>query len=229
MRFAGLQSVSLIDYPGVICSIAFTQGCPFRCAYCHNPDLIPHDREAGLSDADVLQKLASNRLIEGVCVTGGEPTIHPDLPEFLRSCKRLGLLVKLDTNGVNPRMVEHVIRDRSVDFFAMDLKHRWERYEDVIRTGNPAVVENCRRTFGLIRDSGVAHEFRTTVYPGFHSEDDLVAMAEDLKPGDRYALQEIRYGATLDADLERLPPLDLRRVAERIRSKHPDVEVDVRF
>lgn len=232
MIISGFQSLSLLDYPGVICSIVFTQGCPFRCAYCHNPELIPAkapDTSKIIKEEDVLQHLHRRKsIVEGVCITGGEPTVHPDLPDFIKKVKRLGMLVKLDTNGLTPRMIERLIKDRLVDFFAMDLKHTWERYSEVIGISQKSVIDNCRETFRLIQDSSVPHEFRTTVYSGFHGMQDLEAIAEQLREGERYALQQVRYGKTLTPGLARTEPLDLESVAAGIRSKHPLLQVEVR-
>jgi pyruvate formate lyase activating enzyme len=232
MIISGFQPLSLLDYPGIISSIAFTQGCPFRCVYCHNPELIPtqaSDTSKVLKVEDVLEHLKRRKhIVEGVCITGGEPTVHPDLPEFIKKVKRLGMLVKLDTNGLTPRMIERLIKERLVDFFAMDLKHTWERYSEVIGINQKNVVDNCRETFRLIQESSVPHEFRTTVYSGFHGKDDLEQIAGQLREGEHYALQEIRYGKTLNPTLTRTVPLDLEAVANSIRSKHPSLQVEVR-
>lgn len=232
MIISGFQPLSLLDYPGIICSIVFTQGCPFRCVYCHNPELIPTkapDASKILKEEDVLEHLNRRKqIVEGVCITGGEPTVHPDLPDFIKKVKRLGMLVKLDTNGLTPRMIENLIKERLVDFFAMDLKHIWERYSEVIGMNQKNVIDNCRETFRLIQDSSVPHEFRTTVYSGFHRKEDLEEIAGQLREGERYALQEIRYGKTLNPALTRREPLDLRSVAQSIRSKYPLLQVEVR-
>ncbi|MBP6944651.1 anaerobic ribonucleoside-triphosphate reductase activating protein [Patescibacteria group bacterium] len=232
MIISGLQPLSLLDYPGIICSIVFTQGCPFRCVYCHNPELIPTkapDANMVLKEKDVLEHLNRRKnIVEGVCITGGEPTVHPDLPDFIKKVKRLGMLVKLDTNGLTPRMIEKLIKERLVDFFAMDLKHTWERYSEVIGINQKNVIDNCRETFRLIQDSSVPHEFRTTVYSGFHGKEDLEEIAGQLQEGERYALQDIRYGKTLNPTLARTEPLDLESVAQSIRSKHPLLQVEVR-
>lgn len=229
---SGFQPLSLLDYPGIICSIVFTQGCPFRCAYCHNPELIPaqaSDTRSVLKEEAVLEQLNRRKhIVEGICITGGEPTVHPDLPDFIKKVKRLGMLIKLDTNGLTPRMIEKLIKERSVDFFAMDLKHTWERYSEVIGINQKNVINNCRETFHLIQNSSIPHEFRTTVYSGFHKKEDLEEIAGQLQEGEHYALQEIRYEKTLNSGLMRTEPLDLESVANSIRSKRPLLQVEVR-
>ena len=167
-------------------------------------------------------------MLDGVVVTGGEPTIHPDLPEFLLKIKDLGLKIKLDTNGVNPRLIEQCIRKGTVDFFAMDIKHRWERYNDVIGSSPGMAIENCKTTFNLIRQSGVAYEFRTTVYSALHTEDDVFAIAAYLEGVGSYALQQIRYGKTLANNLDHTLPLNLHRLKERILEKYPTLNVMIK-
>jgi pyruvate formate lyase activating enzyme len=232
MRIAGYQPLSLLDYPEHVASIVFTQGCPLRCAYCHNPELLPVGAAAqngSIGTEDLLERIRSRRtFLDGVVVTGGEPTIHPDLPDFLRRIKSLGLKVKLDTNGVHPRMVERVIADGLVDFIAMDLKHVWERYAELVGGASRAVIDNCKETFEIILTSGLPHEFRTTVYPASHSEDDLLKITEALGPGSRYALQQMNYGKMLRQDLTQAANMDLEMVAERIRLSRPGLIVEVR-
>ncbi len=232
MIISGFQPLSLLDYPGIITSIIFTQGCPFRCGYCHNPDLIPvqtADPDKIIKEEHILDQLARRKhIVEGLCITGGEPTIHADLPDFLKKVKRLGMLVKLDTNGISPQMIERLIKERLVDFFAMDLKHTWERYSEVIGLTQEHVINNCRETFHLIQNSAIPHEFRTTAYSGFHKKEDLEEIAGQLHAGERYALQNIQYEKTLNPELPRTEKLDLEAIATGIRIKYPFLQVEVR-
>lgn len=230
MRIAGFQPLSLLDYPGVVASVVFTQGCPFRCAYCHNPDLIPLTGQApAWSEDTIVEEMRRHKKIaDGVCVTGGEPTIHPDLPAFLARLKGEGFRVKLDTNGVNPAMIDALFRDRLVDYVAMDLKHAWRKYATVTGVEQARATENCERTFRLIQASGIPHEFRTTMYPGMHTEDEIVEISTQLNDGERYAVQPIRYGKTLDERLKTFPQVDTERLENRIRAARPDIELVIR-
>ena len=229
MRIAGYQPLTLIDYPGHVASIIFTQGCPFRCVYCHNPELMPSTGENELSEESILEQIKrDSSMLDGVVVTGGEPTTHPDLPNFLRKIKDLGLKVKLDTNGVNPRLIERCLQLEVVDFFAMDVKHRWEKYNDVIGETPDIAVENCQKTFEIIQDSGIDHEFRTTIYSALHNEDDVISIAGYLRPGEAYALQQVRYEKTLSPNLEQAPPLDLDKIKLMIQSRFPEVKVEIK-
>ncbi len=229
MKIAGLQPLSLLDFPGRVAAIVFTQGCPFRCVYCHNPELLPTQGASETETEDVLDKIGERRLfLDGIVVTGGEPTVHPDLPEFLSEIKSMGLETKLDTNGVHPRMIERLVQEGLVDFFAMDLKHVWERYAEIVGPAANAATKNCIETMEIIRASGIPHEFRTTIYPHLHTADDVLRIASRLGAGDRYALQEMRYEKTLQPELPRAEALDLQSIAERIRAAQPGLHVEVR-
>lgn len=230
MRIAGYQPLTLIDYPGHVAAIVFTQGCPFRCVYCHNPELIPSQGENELSEESVLARIEKDAaMLDGVVVTGGEPTTHPDLPDFLSKIKDLGLKVKLDTNGVNPRLIERCLQKDAVDFLAMDVKHRWEKYHDVIGQVPDVVIENCKKTFKIIQDCGLDHEFRTTIYSAIHTANDVLAIAGYLKPNESYALQQVRYEKTLQTDLEQTAPLDLEELKSRIIHQFPNLKVQIKI
>ncbi len=230
MILGGYQKLSLIDFPGKVATIVFTKGCLFRCPFCHNPELVESLNGDALDEKEWWDHLESRRgFIDGVVITGGEPTLHKDLPDFIRRIKSMGYAVKLDTNGITPDMVSDLINERLVDYFAMDLKDTWPNYQRIanLPKGKEGLVENCRRSFDLIRNSGIAYEWRTTVLPGVHTEDDLVAVAENLIPGERYYLQDINYAVTL-RKLDPTKHLDVNGVAKRIRVRYPELLVDVR-
>lgn len=188
MKIGGLQKTSLIDYPGRISAIVFTQGCNFRCPYCHNPELVdPTKYGPVLPEAEVLSFLERRRgKLEAVTVTGGEPTLHADLEEFLQQIKKMGYLVKVDTNGSNPAMLERLIRGRCVDYLAMDLKGPLHKYRQITNTEVDAA--KILRSIELIASSGIDHEFRTTVVRSQLDQEDLIATAKLLKRG-LYVLQ----------------------------------------
>ena len=231
MIIGGIQKLSLIDYPGKVATIVFTKGCIFRCPYCHNPDLVTPKDYKGIPEGEWWEHLEKRKkFIDGVVVTGGEPTLHPDLPEFIRKVKRYGYLVKLDTNGITPGMVRDMIKEKLIDYFAMDIKHTWDNYQ-LIANVKPERVENlkkCHETFDIIRNSGVPYEWRTTVLPGVHTEDDFVKMAESFIPGEQYYLQAINYKVTLSKDLNRSVTLDVGKIAERLRKTYPELLVNTR-
>lgn len=226
---AGFQPLSLLDYPGKACSIIFTQGCLLRCAYCHNPELIPLSPETRVQSsqtADTFPALYERlekrkKMVDAVCVTGGEPTIHPGLPELIRGLKERGFFIKLDTNGVRPDVVAPLLNENLVDYVAMDLKAPWERYAEVIRVANPFFVESIKKTFTLIQASGVDHEFRTTIAPGVHMQDDFSRMAGYLRDGEQYVIQQTQFKKTLDPNLTHDDSLSAEALIDSLRTRFP--------
>lgn len=202
MRIGGLQKFSLLDYPGELSSIIFTQGCNFKCPYCHNPELVvPEIFRQPLDTEKVLRFLyRRRRKITAVVVTGGEPTLQEDLIDFLRLIKAMRFKVKLDTNGSNPEMLSRALYYQAVDYIAMDLKAPNELYQKLTRS--KVKIADIRRSMEIIRLSGLPYEFRTTVAEDILFGDDLFRIRDLLKEGDRYYLQPCNYSTTLD-DLAR--------------------------
>lgn len=220
--------MSLVDFPGTVSAVVFTQGCGFLCSYCHNPDLIPAGKEGAFSVGEILEELSgARRMIDGLVVTGGEPTIHEGLAEFLEEVRRLDLRIKLDTNGMHPFSVEQMLKNGLVDYIAMDIKSSWKRYSSVTGISmDEKLIRNCAKTMSIIQDSGVDHEFRTTVFPAAHSLDDFREIASYLVPGEKYFLQDIRYQKTL-ASLEG-EPSDAESIAAALRKEFPLVSIEAR-
>ncbi len=178
MQIAGFQKQSLIDYPGNISSVVFTQGCNFRCPYCHNPELVLPERFAKPYDKEsILNYIFRYRhLLTAVCITGGEPTLHKKLPDFITRIKETGLKVKLDTNGTNPEMLKFLIDSDMIDFVAMDIKHLMEyKFYNKATGGNLTQLQfsNVLQSVALIKNSGIGYEFRTTVAKGLHEKKHL--------------------------------------------------------
>lgn len=221
--------MSLIDFPGKISSVVFTQGCPFRCAYCHNPELLQPAKKGAIATEEILDYLSAHTImLEGVCITGGEPTAQQDLVIFIEQIKKIGLKIKLDTNGTNPAVIETCIALGLVDYFAMDLKNAWDRYGLIVNSQNNEAATNCRRTFGIIQSCGVAHEFRTTVLPSVHDEKDFLEMASYLKEGEKYFIQNIRYKNNLDKNLDQSVKLDVSGMVSKLRAAYPKITVEER-
>lgn len=189
MRLAGLQACTFQDYPGRIACIVFTQGCDLRCPYCHNPGTRPGHGGRNLSEVDVLEFLDKRReKLGAVVVSGGEPCLQGDLAEFLRELKERGLAVKLDTNGTRPAVLANLLARRLVDYVAMDLKDLPQRYPGWL---GDVPAMRLEASLGLVRESGVAHEFRTTVVAPHLDLEGLREMGR-LVAGSRWILQEAR-------------------------------------
>lgn len=199
MQIAGLQKTTLVDYPGIVAATIFTRGCNFRCAFCHNPGLVLPERFDPLMEVEEIFRFLESRRgkIDGVCITGGEPTLHADLPEFVARLKTMGFNVKLDTNGSNPERLR-VLTDRHLlDYIAMDIKGPLDRYREMSNSlGGEAIVatlsERIQESIHLILASGIESEFRTTVVKPLLSVDDMHAIARMIAGAKRYAIQNYR-------------------------------------
>jgi len=189
MKIGGLQKFSLIDYPGRISAIVFTQGCNFRCPYCHNPELVdPAQYGPILSEEEVISFLEKRRgKLDAVTVTGGEPTLQPDIDRFLEVIKAMGYLTKVDTNGSMPDVLERLIHGRLVDYLAMDVKGPLSKYGQI--AGTKVQTQKIQKSIALITNSGIDHEFRTTVVRSQLDNGDLIAIAGLLEKARLYVLQ----------------------------------------
>jgi len=214
MVIGGFQKTSLSDFPGVISSIVFTRGCGFRCPYCHNPELVEPSRYGAVVSECEVKDFLRSRLgrIEGVVVTGGEPTFQSDLPEFLAEIRSMGLKVKLDTNGSNPGRLRSIISESLVDFIAMDVKAPLALYEKVVRV--PVNAADIRASVELVRGCGLPHEFRTTFGGSALSLDDLLSIGELVRGCQRYVIQAFRGGRTLEPGIAGSRSPDSRRLKE---------------
>jgi len=174
MIIGGFQKFSLLDYPDQISAIVFTQGCNFRCSYCHNKELLEKEPSNSTIDPQEIWDFLNKRWkqIDAVVITGGEPTIQPDLIEFMQKIKALGFLVKLDTNGSNPEVIEEVIKLKLADYIAMDIKAPLEKYQDI--TNSWIDTKKIEKSINLIMDSGIKYEFRTTVFKPQLSKEDIL-------------------------------------------------------
>lgn len=192
MIIGGFQKFSLLDYPGKISSIVFTQGCDFNCVYCHNKDLIRQKEHNNFITPEQILAFLGERWqkIDAVVLTGGEPTIQPDLIEFMKKIKKLKLLVKLDTNGSHPEIIKKAIEARAVDYIAMDIKAPLEKYWQV--TNVSVNLHNIQQSIDIIRSSGIRHEFRTTVLKSLLNEGDLDKIRE-MVGQDQLYLQKCNY------------------------------------
>lgn len=202
MLIGGLLKFSLIDYPGKVAAVIFTQGCNYRCPFCHNAELVlPELFTPSIDLAAVMAFLQQRRgQLQGIVITGGEPTLHHDLKDLLRDIKALGFLVKLDTNGSNPDVLREILQEKLVDFVAMDIKSSLQGYAKA--AGLPVDLERVKQSVALIQSSGVRHLFRTTVFKGIVSDDDLDQIRLWLGTTKHYKLQRGNLqGKVLDRDI----------------------------
>lgn len=211
MNIRGLFKTSLVDYPGRVSSVIFTGGCNLRCGYCHNPDLACNsDKLEKIDDEEIFKFLEKRKgLIDGITLSGGEPTLDKDLFDFLRKVKGMGLLVKLDTNGFSPSVIEQCLSEKLVDYIAVDLKTSPSKYSSL--TKRDPDFSQIILTLDIIRISGIEYEIRTTCVPGFVTIEDITLIGEAVEHVKKWYLQQFVNTHTLiDPESEKLSPYPVR-------------------
>ncbi len=190
MHFSGFQKLTLLDYPEKTACTLFTAGCNFRCPFCHNAALVTHiDSSVYFTEEYVLDYLKKRiGVLDGVCITGGEPLMHTDLPEFIKKVKSLGYKVKLDTNGAYPDRLQALINSGNIDYVAMDIKNCKEKYL-VIADCNEQDLANVEKSVEILKSGKIDYEFRTTVVAEYHDVEDIKKIAEWIAGANRYFLQ----------------------------------------
>jgi len=206
MIIAGLQKLTLIDYPGKISATVFLAGCNFRCPWCYSRELVlPEEikKQPKILEKELFKFLEDRKgLLEGVVLCGGEPTINKDLPNFSERIKNLGYSVKLDTNGSNPKMLKKLIDSDLIDYVAMDVKLPKERYSELY-----SKVEDIEKSIKVLKENKIGFEFRTTVIPSVHTKEDFLKIAKWIEgPKIKYYLQNFRAEKTIDPKFEKIKP-----------------------
>lgn len=188
MNVNGFQKFSLIDYPGKISAVIFTQGCNFRCPYCHNPELLDINQKPKFKESDIIDFLISRqKQLDAVVITGGEPTLQKDLFQFIQKVKSLGFLVKLDTNGTNPKIIKELLDQKLIDYIAMDIKGPLEKYSQIVQID--VNLNNIIQSINLVRQAP-DYEFRTTVTKEQLSIEDIYQISQLVSGAKKYFLQK---------------------------------------
>ena len=190
MQFSGFQKLTLLDYPEKTACTLFTAGCNFRCPFCHNAALVTHiDNSNFFTEEYVLDYLKKRKgVLDGVCITGGEPLIHKDLPDFIKKVKELGYLVKLDTNGSYPERLQALIESGNIDYVAMDIKNSKEKYL-ITAECDEDDLQNVKQSVEILKQGKIDYEFRTTVVKEYHEPEDIKKIAEWISGAPKYFLQ----------------------------------------
>jgi len=221
MMIKGFQKLSLIEYPGKISAVVFLGKCDFRCHFCYNIDLVKNYKKLPeIPEKKILNFLSKRKgLIDGVAITGGEPTIHKGLPAFMKKIKDLGFLVMLETNGSNPGMLKKLIDNKLVNYIAMDIKTFLKKYDRV--AGIKVNKRKIQESIDIIRNSGLDYEFRTTVIPKHFKKEDALAIGKWLKGSKRFSLQQFRPDRTLNGSYQKIKPYPPDKLKEFIKIMKP--------
>lgn len=225
MKISGLQKLTLLDFPGSTACIIFTQGCNFNCPYCHNSELLDIKKAAELNTEEVMDFLKTRKpLLDGVVITGGEPTIQSDLKDFIKEIRALGYKVKLDTNGSTPKVLEDLLKEKLLDYVAMDIKTVFTQYESITKINGS--VDNVKKSIDILKNSNIPHEFRMTIIKNRHSIKDIIAVCEYVGPNDKLYLQNFEDSDSVrDKTLESFTKSELTIIQELLQVVFPNVTV----
>ena len=224
MNIAGVQKVTLLDYPGKVACEIFTQGCNFECPFCQNSSLIPITNTGEFSEEEIFEYLVlRKKILDGVVITGGEPTVQKDLKGFIKKIKDLGLLVKLDTNGGNPKVLQELIDEELVDYVAMDIKNIFNKYN--ITAGKKINLDNIKKSIEILKASKIDYEFRTTIIKEMHSLDDIISICK-LVGNAKYYLQNFEDSENvIDHSLHGFSREELLFIDKYLKDVFPNVEI----
>jgi len=224
MVISGFQKLTLLDYPGKTACLIFTQGCNFRCPFCHNKDLLCNGCNEQISEDEIFKYLEKRKgLIDGVCITGGEPLLQKDIKDFIVKVKELGFLVKLDTNGSNPIKLKELLDLKLIDYVAMDIKNDFLAYDETSGV-NKINVDNIKKSIQIIEESFIEYEFRTTIVKQLHSLNNIENICKYLNPNARYYIQNYQDCETvLKKGLTGFDKDELLLYKEKLNVTYPNV------
>lgn len=227
MRIQGLQKLTLLDFPERMACTVFTAGCNFRCPFCHNASLVTHiPAEPEMNEDKFFQFLNKRKgILDGVCVTGGEPLLQPDIEDFLRKIKELGYLVKLDTNGSFPEKLKDLVKKQLVDYVAMDIKNSIEGYGKTIGLDD-RFHEAVKQSAAFLMEGHVDYEFRTTVTRNFHDEDEFEKIGKWIQGAKRYYLQGfVDSGDLIESNIEGVSKEEMEMFLKKVKPYIPSSEL----
>ena len=224
MKISGFQKLTLLDFPTKVACIIFTQGCNFKCPYCQNSGLIGHENEYLIDEEEIFSYLRKRKgIIDGIVISGGEPTVQKDLDLFMKKVKEMGFLVKLDTNGSNPELIKKLIDEQLVDYIAMDIKNVLEEYKDV--TGVNIVIDRIKKSIKILQNSNIDHEFRTTIIKNIHDVNKILKICSYVNDDKMYLQNFEQSENVLAKDLESFTKEELINIEKQVKEKYPNVKV----
>jgi len=227
MKIGGLQKLTLIDYPGKLAATVFLTGCNFRCPFCYSSELVLPEKirkQPKISETEFFKFLKERKkLIDGVVICGGEPTISKGLTLLIKKIKKMGFFVKLDTNGANPEILKELIDKKLVDYVAMDIKGPKEKYSKF--AGKKVDVKKIQKSIDILRKDKVDYEFRSTIVPTLHKKEDVIEMAKWIRGAKRYYLQNFLPEKTIDQKFEKIKPYPQEYLVEIQKIISPFFEI----
>lgn len=226
MTINGMQKLTLLDYPGNVACLIFTQGCNFRCPFCHNSGLLDMNNNCEkIDEKEVFKYLEKRRgLLDGVCISGGEPLLQKDIVDFIRKVKDLGYKVKLDTNGSSPKKLKQLIEDGLIDYVAMDIKNDFLNYDKT--AGMCTNIDNIKKSIEIIENSNIEYEFRTTIVKQFHDVGKLEKIIQYIGLNARYYIQNYQdCSSVLQRGLNGFDNEELLNIKNTLGVKYPNLVV----
>lgn len=226
MTINGMQKLTLLDYPGTVACLIFTQGCNFRCPFCHNSGLLDMNNNCEKIDEKEVFKYLEKRkgLLDGVCISGGEPLLQKDIEYFIRKVKDLGYKVKLDTNGSSPKKLKQLIEEGLIDYVAMDIKNDFLNYDKT--AGMCTNIDNIKKSIEIIENSNIEYEFRTTIVKQFHDVGKLEKIIQYIGPNARYYIQNYQdCSSVLQRGLDGFDEEELLNIKNTLGVKYPNLVV----
>ena len=223
MEILGIEKVSMVDYKDKISATIFTGGCDFRCPFCHNSGIV-EKKYNYYSEDEILEYLKDRKkLLDAVVISGGEPTLQKDLPRFIKAVRALGYLVKLDTNGTNPQMLEMLLQDKLIDYVAIDIKSDFSNYSVITGVPNPN-TEAIKKSLALLKKFSVDYELRTTIVKEFHTQKNIEKLSEDLKGEKLLYLQKFKLSeGVFNQTLHEVPKVEAEKFQEILKKNIKNV------
>jgi len=227
MKIGGLQKLTLIDYPSKLAATVFLTGCNFRCPFCYSSELVLPEKiknQPKISQKELFKFLKERKkLIEGVVLCGGEPVMSRGLLPLIKKIKKMGFLVKLDTNGSDPTLLKKLIDKKLVDYVAMDIKGPKERYSE--SSGARVDVKKIQKSIDILKEGEIDYEFRSTIVPTLHKKEDVIEMAKWIRGAKKYFLQNFRPEKTIDPKFEKIKPYPQKYMLEILKVITPFFEI----
>ena len=225
MNIQGYQKLTLLDFPGKVACTVFTGGCNFKCPFCHNASLVLSPNEFKSAQEDIFIYLSSRKgIIDGVCITGGEPLLQPDIEDFIVKVKELGLLVKLDTNGSFPNKLKNLLDKGLLDYVAMDIKASKENYSKIC--GADINIKDIEKSVEILKESNIPYEFRTTAVKELHTREDFYNIGLWLKGTERYFIQGfVDSGNLIKEGLSAFSAAEMNELLKEVEQNIPEAQL----